>query len=286
MTGAAFLALAAAACGGTEPSSVPSPEETLEASEGSSGTASEAPRPGADADTNRPARAGAGAADKHAKGGARGAAEGSKKGARDPGRKRVLRPGSHGAPVLALQRSLRELGYWIGVPDGTYGALTEQAVLAFQGVEGLGRDGAAGPETFGALRSATRPSPRSTKGDLIEVDEGRGALFVVRDGATQWVFHTSTGTDEPYAHPSGATFSADTPNGRWTMSWGFDGWREGPLGEMWRPRYFHADGIAIHGFESVPAYPASHGCARVSIPAMNLIWERDLAPYGSTVWVY
>ncbi|HEX2235016.1 MAG TPA: peptidoglycan-binding protein, partial [Actinomycetota bacterium] len=229
-----------------------------------------------------------------------GAEDRSGRGKNDPGRRgarranhdrrtreeRILRPGARGDRVLALQRALRDLGYWLGRPDGTYGLLTEQAVLAFQGVEGIGRDGAAGPETFGALRSAKRPSPRSTRGDLIEIDEDRGALFVVRDGTARWVFHTSTGTDEPYSHPSGETLAADTPNGRWTVSWAFDGWRESDLGEMWRPRYFHADGIAIHGFESVPAYPASHGCARVSIAAMNLIWERDLAPLGSTVWVY
>jgi N-acetylmuramoyl-L-alanine amidase len=51
-------------------------------------------------------------------------------------------------------------------------------------------------------------------------------------------------------------------------------------------KYFHSDGIVIHGYPSVPAYPASHGCARVTMPAMNFIWENDLAPQGSTVIVY
>jgi peptidoglycan hydrolase-like protein with peptidoglycan-binding domain len=188
--------------------------------------------------------------------------------------------------VLDLQRALARTGYWLGAADGTYGTLTEQAVLAFQGIEGLQRDGAAGPQTLGALRSATRPSPRSAKGDVIEIDEERGALLIVRGGRVMWVFHTSTGTDQPYSHPSGATFTADTPDGRWSIAWAFDGWRKSPLGEMWRPRYFHGDGIAIHGFPSVPAYPASHGCARVSLEAMDFIWENDLASYGSSVWVY
>jgi hypothetical protein len=55
---------------------------------------------------------------------------------------------------------------------------------------------------------------------------------------------------------------------------------------MWRPKYFHSDGIAVHGYQSVPAFPASHGCARVTIPAMNFIWREGLAPQGSAVWVY
>jgi hypothetical protein len=36
----------------------------------------------------------------------------------------------------------------------------------------------------------------------------------------------------------------------------------------------------------VPPYPASHGCARVSIPAMNWIWANDKLPLKTRVWVY
>lgn len=53
----------------------------------------------------------------------------------------TLRPGNARPQVLALQRRLHRLGYWLGAPDGTYGELTEQAVTAFQKVEGLPRDG-------------------------------------------------------------------------------------------------------------------------------------------------
>jgi hypothetical protein len=53
-----------------------------------------------------------------------------------------------------------------------------------------------------------------------------------------------------------------------------------------RPRYFHPDGIAVHGYPSVPPYPASHGCARVSEEAMDMVWARDLMPVGSAVRVY
>mgnify|MGYP002652321331 CR=1 FL=1 len=38
-------------------------------------------------------------------------------------------------------------------------------------------------------------------------------------------------------------------------------------------------------FGSIPAYPASHGCARVSNAAMDMIWDEDLMPVGSTVVV-
>jgi lipoprotein-anchoring transpeptidase ErfK/SrfK len=32
-------------------------------------------------------------------------------------------------------------------------------------------------------------------------------------------------------------------------------------------------GYAIHGSTSVPSYPASHGCVRVTLPAMNRLWS-------------
>ncbi len=65
-----------------------------------------------------------------------------------------------------------------------------------------------------------------------------------------------------------------------------NGWRTSDLGQLWRPKYFTSTGIAVHGATSVPAYPASHGCARVSVPAMNYIWDANLMPKGIAVWVY
>ncbi len=187
--------------------------------------------------------------------------------------------------MLDLQRRLRDLGYWLGAPDGTYGGLTVQAVTAFQKVEELGRDGIAGPATLAALDQAGRPSARSDGGDLIEVDKAHQVLKVVRDGRVQWVVNTSTGTEKPYT-VNGRTELADTPPGRWQVGRVVNGLDTGPLGSLYWPRYFHPDGIAVHGYHSVPAYAASHGCVRVSEPAMDWIWSNDVMPVGSTVWVY
>ena len=43
-----------------------------------------------------------------------------------------LELGEGGDAVLALQQRLQDLGYWMGQPDGSYGQLTRQAVMAFQ----------------------------------------------------------------------------------------------------------------------------------------------------------
>jgi lipoprotein-anchoring transpeptidase ErfK/SrfK len=64
-----------------------------------------------------------------------------------------------------------------------------------------------------------------------------------------------------------------------------DGWWVGDLGQIYRPKYF-IGGVAIHGSLSVPAHPASHGCVRVSVAAMDMIWEQEILPRGTTVVVY
>ena len=64
------------------------------------------------------------------------------------------------------------------------------------------------------------------------------------------------------------------------MSWVVDGVDVDELGALYRPRYFHHDGIAVHGYRSVPPYPASHGCVRVTEAAMDWIWANDLHASG------
>jgi lipoprotein-anchoring transpeptidase ErfK/SrfK len=196
----------------------------------------------------------------------------------------TLRRGDKGSAVADLQKALHALGYWLGARNDSFGPLTEQAVSAFQKVEGLTADGVAGPATLAAIESAKRPTT-SAKGDLVEVDKGRQVLFVVRDGAVAWTLNVSTGTEKPY-QINGRTEMADTPPGRWTVGWVVNGTDVGELGALYRPRYFHEDGIAVHGYHSVPNYPASHGCVRVTEAAMDWIWSQNLMPVGSAVWVH
>ncbi len=195
----------------------------------------------------------------------------------------TLRRGDTGPAVAALQRDLHGLGYWLGARNDSYGLLTEQAVTAFQKVEGLTRDGIAGPATFAALDAAKRPTTEA-KGNLVEIDKARQVLFVVRSGAVAWTLNVSTGTERPY-QVNGRTELADTPPGHWTVDWVVDGTDVGELGALYRPRYFHTDGIAVHGYHSVPPYPASHGCVRVTEAAMDWLWAEKLMPIGSAVWV-
>ena len=62
----------------------------------------------------------------------------------------LLKQGSQGHPVPALQYLLRDRGHHVTV-DGIFGPKTEAAVEQFQIADQLRVDGIAGPQTWGAL---------------------------------------------------------------------------------------------------------------------------------------
>ncbi len=184
----------------------------------------------------------------------------------------TYRSGDSGAEVAALQVRLQELGFWLPSADGSYGSLTQQAVMAFQKHVGLGRDGIAGPATLAALATAA-PVAALEGGDHLEIDLARQLLLLVHQGRTL-AFNTSTGAE-----------GWRTPPGRFTIFREVDGMREAELGPLWRPKYFNG-GIAVHGSPSIPGRAASHGCARLHDAAIDMIWDTGMAPIGTPVWVY
>ena len=138
----------------------------------------------------------------------------------------------------------------------------------------------------------TTAAPTTTIQRNVEVDKDRQLLFIVRDGMTIWTFNTSTATGQPYREEDKNTPGefqegvSITPNGLWKVNRERpEGWWEGDLGQIYRPKYFRG-GVAVHGSNSIPNYPASHGCVRVSVPAMDFIWDQDLMPMKSVVWVH
>ena len=65
---------------------------------------------------------------------------------------KLLKNGSKGDEVTALQKQLTELGYDIDV-DGHFGPQTEKAVLALQGAFGYTVDGLVGDGTKGLIKA-------------------------------------------------------------------------------------------------------------------------------------
>jgi peptidoglycan hydrolase-like protein with peptidoglycan-binding domain len=186
----------------------------------------------------------------------------------------MLRQGAEGPEVADLQQRLSALGYWTGSPAGVFDSGTHHAVVALQKAAGLGRDGVVGPATRSALDQGVRPAARSGSGLVVEIDREHQLLLVVRDGWVELVFDTSTGS-----------VPGSTPAGQWSVTRQIDGYRRSDLGLLYRPKYFY-EGVAVHGYTSVPPQPASHGCVRVTYPAMDHLWASGSMPVGTPVWVY
>ncbi|MCT2295932.1 L,D-transpeptidase family protein [Brachybacterium muris] len=197
----------------------------------------------------------------------------------------VLRKGSRGSAVLKLQKDLIRLKYWLGTPDGSFGHLTQQAVYAIQKAAGLGRDGVVGTKTYAAIARGVQPKRRITSGTGIEVSKSSQLLIATSEGKLSYILNTSTGSGERY-YSGGRWKRATTPTGDFRMfRLHSRGWQSGPLGDMYRPGYYDR-GWAIHGSRSIPAYPASHGCSRISTAASDMLWSRSWFISGRRVLIY
>jgi peptidoglycan hydrolase-like protein with peptidoglycan-binding domain len=100
---------------------------------------------------------------------------------------RLLRAGSTGADVAALQELLAHLGFDPGSSDGVFGPATESAVRAFQLSRGPEADGVVGSQTRAALADALEASataaPAAAAAEPGEVDLGTRLLQAGMSGA-------------------------------------------------------------------------------------------------------
>ena len=199
-----------------------------------------------------------------------------------------------GFETARIQERLLELGFWLMLIDGDYGTTTKQAVMAFQKYMGLEATASVDQATADALTlSTTRAVGQSTDaGTLVEIDKDKQVMFIMNSGKLLWAINISTGSGQYFLETNQKdlvtweTGRSLTPSGRFKINREKpDGWWDGDLGQIYRPKYFNG-GIAIHGSMSIPKYPASHGCVRVSTQAMDMIWASGLLPKKTPVWVY
>jgi peptidoglycan hydrolase-like protein with peptidoglycan-binding domain len=194
-----------------------------------------------------------------------------------------LRSGSEGAQVKALQRRLHELGYQVQAADGQFGPETHHSVVAFQKVNRLGRDGIVGPVTRRALERPRTPRPRSASpGFHVEADLTLQVVYMVKNGKIVEILDASSASGQTYT-VDGDVRLAVTPQGRFVIQRKIDAWRRSKLGLLYRPAYF-IGGYALHGAPSVPPFPASHGCIRITTTAMDRWFAR--LPVGTPMLVY
>jgi peptidoglycan hydrolase-like protein with peptidoglycan-binding domain len=183
--------------------------------------------------------------------------------------------GDRGPGVRELQSNLARLGYLAPrLVSGSFDSATWQAVTGFQGYQRLERNGIAGAETVALAGRAERPvAHRPEAGRHIEIDLARQVLMLVQsDGRVARIVHISSG------------LTGNTPVGDYTVTrQELRSWSR-PF-KSWLPyaSYFF-EGFAIHEYDDVPEYPASHGCVRV--PAADAAAVYDFAELGMPVLLY
>jgi len=203
-----------------------------------------------------------------------------------------LEQGSSGPLVQVYQQRLADLHFDPGAVDGNFGSDTTYAIEALQKLYGGEPTGKIrGPERF-ALSIFRYPQPLQPNGEpnRTEVDVTKQVLTLYEGYQVRLITTTSTGSGERYCynsprdHPTAHICEdANTPPGRFTFTRFVNGWDKSPLGQLYNPYYFNG-GIAVHGYESVPTSPASHGCVR--IPMHISEYFHTLVHQGDPVYVF
>ena len=179
-----------------------------------------------------------------------------------------LARGAEGPSVRILEQRLAQLRFALRGVDTFFSYDTADAVLAFQKVHGLARTGRVTPAFWRRLQAAHAPRPRYRGGHHIEVDKSRQVLFEVDRGRVVRVVHVSTGA------------TGNTPVGRFRVYSKVPGFL--PSGMFYSSFFIGA--FAIHGYASVPPYPASHGCVRTPMWIAPTLFASS--NYGEPVYVY
>ncbi len=197
------------------------------------------------------------------------------------------------AEIKRAEQRLAELGYWTGPVDGVWDAASRHALVAFQKVENAKPTGTLTRAEFNALTvgivpgvpgMSGIPKPRQIGEPHIEVDLARQILFLVdAEGKVGNILPISSGSGKTFHENNYPETRAITPCGRLEIYNKVAGWKKSPLGEMHNPLYI-VGGIAIHGSEDVPPYPASHGCIRIPMFASHRL--PAMVTVGTPVHVY
>ena len=183
-----------------------------------------------------------------------------------------LSTGSKGPQVHAMLVALAKLKFRVPNTGSSFTSQVADAVVAFQKAYGLSRDYVFGAACWKKLETAKVIKAKfSGPSTHLEVDKGRQIAMVVKNGAPYGIIAIS----------SGAT--GNTPTGTfhifikslWAQS-NYDS-------KLFRSMGFYKD-FAMHGYNPVPPYPASHGCVRE--PMWVAQWMYDQSWVGETVYLY
>ncbi len=231
---------------------------------------------------------------------------------------RTLSKGDTGDDVRRMQQRLKDLAFDPGVQlDGVYGETTAQAVWAYKALivgERWDKDlsSKVTPAVWDRMQDPLGWTPRKTGSTPrhLEILLPEQVAVLVSDGQVRLVTHISSGSGKhwclnrrpPPKSPNDTTattvttvttataaapeeYCGDsiTPAGSYTFWAKRTGIFQGYYGDLYNPAFFNG-GIAVHGFDSVPYYPDSHGCVRIPNHIAN--YFQSLVRTGDQVFVF
>jgi hypothetical protein len=178
--------------------------------------------------------------------------------------------GSHGIGVTLLKTGLRALGYPAGYGP-VYGDKTARSVMAFRKTNSMARTFTASRSVFekvlagkGAFKLRYPKAGKHVEADLsrqvVVLADGGKPVATYHSSSGAWVTPTILGRYHFYLKSAGTNAKG-----------------------MYMSNFF-IRGYAIHGYPSVPTYPASHGCLRV--PNADAVAIYNWIRLGDPIYVY
>ena len=181
-----------------------------------------------------------------------------------------LHQGQCGDVVVGFKKAMRKMGY-IANDGRCFGGKTARGVLAYRKVNDMSRSMRAGPglvkKAFGGKGGYTVRHPNA--GEHVEAPLSKQVLVFAKDGKAFAIYPISSGK-----------YSTPTVTGHYEFIRQEPGYNSHG---MYYSFYFYG-GYAVHGYESVPDYPASHGCLRTFIADQPEIYNRIY--FGEDIFIW
>ena len=182
----------------------------------------------------------------------------------------ALRQGQCGDVVIGFKKAMREMGY-IANDGSCFGDKTARGVLAYRKVNDMTRSSRAGAGLVKAVFSGKGAYKvrYPNAGTHAEAPLSKQVLVFAKGERPVAIYPISSG-------------KSSTP----TVTGHFEFMRTEPgynSHGMYYSFYFYG-GYAVHGYESVPDYPASHGCLRTFIADQPEIYNR--IQFGEDIFIW
>jgi hypothetical protein len=182
----------------------------------------------------------------------------------------ALHQGECGDVVVGFKKAMRKMGY-IANSGRCFGGKTGRGVLAYRKVNEMTRSTRAGAglvqKAFAGKGGYEVRHPGA--GEHVEAPLSKQVLVFAKGGKPFAIYPISSGK---YSTP--------------TVTGHFEFIRQEPgynSHGMYYSFYFYG-GYAVHGYESVPDYPASHGCLRTFIADQPEIYNRIF--FGEDIFIW